>query len=165
MNPSYCRIRLPKDEALFRFATWKRLSRVGPLVESDSMQAIELACDERGTWHGSAVFISSMGEWTLIQDLSGCLGGTPASEWLKFADGNELLFAGYNDAIGYGELVAVGGGKVLREFRNDKNAPHEDINVGRIDSSNEPFTSWVQIAGFVDDDDLGFSDAGWLWVF
>jgi hypothetical protein len=164
MNPSYCRIRVPKDEALRRLAAWRGLPRIGPLVETDSMRAIALACDERGMWRGGAVFISPMGEWTLIQDLSGCLGGTPGSEWLKFAGSDDLVFAGYNDAIGYGELVAIGRGKVLREFLHDESSPEEDVNVGKIDSSYEPFQNWIQIASFVDDDELAFSDAGWLWV-
>ena len=123
MNPSCCRIRVPKDEALRRFAAW-----------------------------------------TLIQDLSGCLGFTRVAEWLKFAERDKLVFAGYNDAIGYGELTAVSGGKVTREFLIDTSSSEEDVNVGRIDSSHEPFKNWVQIAGFVDDDELAFCDAGWLWI-
>src|SRR5262249_3387900 len=107
MNPSYCRIRVPKDEALQRFAAWNKLAQGGPLVPTKIGDAVQLACDERRMWRGKALFVSEVGEWTLFQDLSGALGAIPGATWLLFADGNDLVFAGYNDAISYGEMVVV----------------------------------------------------------
>jgi hypothetical protein len=105
MNPSYCRIRIPQPAALERFAAWQRLPQVGPLVPADSVQAVRLACDERGRWRGNAVLVAEVRGWTLFSDLSGVLGGVPAERWREFAGADELVFAGYNDAIGYGEFV------------------------------------------------------------
>ena len=116
MNPSYCRIRVPQAVALERFAAWQQLPQVGPLLPADSVQAVRLACDERGMWRGNAVLVSEVGAWTLFSDLSGVLGGVPAERWRAFAGSDELVFAGYNDANGYGEFVLVRGGRVVREF-------------------------------------------------
>ena len=165
MNPSYCRIRVPKDEALQRFAAWNKLAQVGPLVPTKIGDAVQLACDERGMWRGKALFVSEVGEWTLFQDLSGALGAIPGATWLLFADGNDLVFAGYNDAISYGEMVVVSSRVVHREFLYDRDSPEANINVGQLDDPHEPFETWVEVAGFVDEDPLAFSEVGWLWVY
>jgi hypothetical protein len=165
MNPSYCRIRAPKDEALRRFSAWNRLSEIGPLIPTTIDNAVGLACDENGAWRGNAVFVSELPGWTLFQDLSGGLGAIPGKSWLEFADSDDLVFAGYNDAIPYGELVMVSSGTVVREFVDDPGSPELNINIGISDSESEPFHSWIEIASFVDADDLGFFESGWLWVY
>jgi len=165
MNPSYCRIRLPQSAALERFAAWQHLPRVSPLVPADSVRAVELACDEQGMWRGHAVLVSEVGGWTLFSDLSGVLGGVPAERWREFAGSDELIFAGYNDAIGYGEFVLVRDGRVDREFLDDPDNPEENSNRGSSNVEGEPFKSWMDVASFVDADELGFSEAGLLWVW
>ena len=165
MNPSYCRIRLPKDEAIQRFSAWQRLSEIGPLVPTNNTEAIRLAVDDKGDWCGNAVFVSELGEWTLFQDLSGALGGIAAVSWAEFAGRTELVMAGYNDAIPYGEVVMMRDGSVIREFLDDRSAPESNVNRGLSDSQHEPFTTWVDVAGFVDADALGFCENGWLWVW
>jgi hypothetical protein len=166
MNPSYCRIRAPHADVLGRFAAWRRLPRVGPLVPATAGgEAIRLACDGRGMWRGNAVLVSEVEDWTLFQDLSGALGGIPASEWLEFAGPDELVFAGYNDAIGYGELVSIRGGCVVREFLNDPHSPETNANFGFTHMAGEPFENWADVAYFVDADDVGFSESGLLWVW
>ncbi|MBC7853498.1 MAG: hypothetical protein IAF94_08685 [Pirellulaceae bacterium] len=116
-------------------------------------------------WLGKAVFVSEVGEWTLFQDLSGALSAIPGHTWLQFAKNDELVFAGYNDAIGYGELVEVSAGIVRREFLDDRDSPESNVNAGRLEDPHEPFESWIEVASYVDDDDLGFSDVGWLWIY
>jgi hypothetical protein len=165
MNPSYCRIRVPQAAALERFAAWQRLPGVGPLLPADSIQAVRLACDERGMWRGNAVLVSEVSGWTLFSDLSGVLGGVPAEAWRELAGPDELVFAGYNDAICYGEFVLVRGGRVVREFLDDPDNPGANTNRGSSDVEGEPFKSWIDVASFVDADELGFSDAGLLWVW
>jgi hypothetical protein len=165
MNPSYCRIQIPLATAVERFATWQRLPQVGPLIPTDSGNAIRLAVDEHGGWRGHAVFVSDIGEWTLFQDLSGVLGGVPGKSWAEFAGRDELVVAGYNDAVPYAELVVVRGGEVVREFLDDPSAPDQNVNRGVLDSLGEPFETWVEVAGFVDGDKLGFCERGWLWVW
>jgi hypothetical protein len=165
MNPSYCRIRIPQPAALERFPAWQRLPRVGPLVPADSAQAVRLACDERGLWRGNAVLVSEVGGWTLFRDLSGALGCAPAERWREFAGPDELVFAGYNDAIGYGEFVLVRGGRVVREFLDDSHNPEANADRGSSAVEGEPFESWVDVASFVDADELGLSESGLLWVW
>jgi len=165
MNPSYCRIRAPQSNALERFAAWNQLPEVGPLIPAADSEAVRLACDERGTWRGHAVLVSEVAGWTLFQDLSGVLGGVPAYKWLEFAGPDELVMAGYNDAIPYGELVAIKGGRVIREFSDEPGSPETNVNLGMIESDSEPFEHWFDVAGFVDADELGFSEAGLLWVW
>jgi hypothetical protein len=165
MNPSYCRIRVTQATALERFAAWQQLPGVGPLVPADSLQAVRLACDDRGMWRGNAVLVSEVGGWTLFSDLSGVLGGVPAEQWQEFAGSDELVFAGYNDAIGYGEFVLIRGGRVIREFLDDPHNPEANANRGTSEVQGEPFESWVDVANFVDADDLGYTEAGLLWVW
>ena len=165
MNPSYCRIRLSQSVALERFAAWQRLTQIGPLVLADSVEAVDLACDEQGQWRGNAVLVSEVDGWTLFSDLSGVLSGTSAERWREFAGSDELVFAGYNDAVGYGEFVLVRGGEVVREFIDDPDEPETNVNRGASDVEGEPFESWTDVARFVDSDDLGFAESGLLWVW
>jgi hypothetical protein len=165
MNPSYCRIHVPQAVALERFAAWQKLTQVGPLVLTDSIQAIRLACDERGMWRGNAVLVAEVGGWTLFSDLSGVLGDIPAERWREFAGSDDLVFAGYNDSIPYGEFVLIRGSRVVREFLDNPHHPKANRNFGSSDVEGEPFESWVDVAGFVDADNLGFSEAGLLWVW
>jgi hypothetical protein len=116
-------------------------------------------------WRGNAVLVSEVSGWTLFSDLSGVLGGVPAEQWREFAGPDELVFAGYNDAIRYGEFVLIRDGTVVREFLDDPDNPEAKTNRGSSDVEGEPFESWVDIAGFVDADDLGFSESGLLWVW
>lgn len=167
MNPSYFRIHVAKDDALRRFAAWTRLAEIGPLVPTNISDAVELACDEQGRWLGSAVFVSEIGDWTLFQDLSGALSGIHHDSWLKFAGSDQLVFAGYNDAILYGEIIVVGDGSVIRVFTDDADLPERNLNIGKLEENiePEPFHSWIEVASFVDADELAFSETGWLWVF
>lgn len=165
MNPGYCRLRVPKDEALQRFAVWHQLSEIGPLVPTVIESATDLACNDNGAWRGNVVFVSEIAGWTLFQDLSGCLGGIPAESWLTFAGTDDLVVAAYNDAIPYGELVMISAGTVVREFLHDPTCPEDNINNGTSNSDFEPLLTWVEVADFVDADDSGFCEAGWLWVY
>lgn len=165
MNPSYCRIRIPQAAALERFAAWQHLPQVGPLVRAKGVEAVRLACDERGMWRGNAVLVSTVGECTLFEDLSGALGGIPAARWREFAGSDELIFAGYNDAICYGEFISIHDGRIVREFLDDSQDPEANANVGVSDVEGEPFESWSDVASFVDSDELGFSEVGLLWVW
>jgi hypothetical protein len=154
------------DNALRRFAAWRHLTQVGPLVPAKIEDAVRLACDDRGKWLGNAVFVSHVGDWTLLQDLSGALGAIPGAVWQKLAENDELVFAGYNDAICYGELVVVSGGSLQREFFDDRNSPDEKVDFGVLsDNPHEPFKTWVNVASFVDGDKLAFSEVGSLWVY
>ena len=62
-------------------------------------------------------------------------------------------------------MVVVRDGELVREFLDDPSAPEQNVNRGVSDSEYEPFNTWVDVAGFVDKDDLGFCERGWLWVW
>lgn len=166
MNPSYVRIRVPQDEALRRFAAWKGLARVGPLVPTTSTDAIRLACDDQEQWRGQALFVSVVGGWSVLSDLTGGLAAVTAASWLVLAGQDDLVFAGYNDAIGYGALVSITGGVVLQDILFDRDSPESNVNIDRRLAEHEPIKDWVGVAGFVDDDELGYgANDGWLWVY
>ena len=166
MCPSYCRIRTPMDEAIRRFAVWKQIPESVQPLRLNWRDAFRQAVDDRGAWKGNAVFVSDLSEWTLFENLSGCLGGIPASDWLRFAEQDELVVAGYNDSICYGELVVIKDGMLRRAFLSDESDPKADTDIGRLDCEYEPFKSWVEVASSVDADELGLSkDEGWLWVY
>jgi hypothetical protein len=116
-------------------------------------------------WRGNAVLVSEIAGWTLLSDLSGVLGGVPAERWREFAGSDELVIAGYNDAIGYAEFVLVRGGRVVREFLDDPHNLEANADGGCSDVEGEPFDCWVDVASFVDADELGFSESGLLWVW
>ena len=118
MVTSYLRLKRPRAEAMARYGQWIGVPEVEParLVTDD--EYIDLALHD-GDWRGLAVYIYEAGEWTVFEEVSGGLGDKSASEWLSLADGGDLIYAGYNDAIGYGELICIAGGNVVRHFLDD----------------------------------------------
>lgn len=165
MNPSYFRIRLPKSDAMARFASWFRLPELEPPKVVSLSDAVDFACDENGIWRGSALYVYENGDWTVFEDLSGHCGSISADSWLSFAESEDFVFAGYNDAIGYGEVIVIEKRAVVREFLYDEKDPEDNVNRGELTTSSvEPMESWIQAASFVDDDDLAFSDKGLLWL-
>jgi hypothetical protein len=166
MCPSYLRIKLPKDEAMRRFAAWLNRPELEPPTEVKASNAVDLSCDKNGEWKGCAVFIYEKEGWTVFSDLAVYLRDMPAESWLKLAGKEELVFAGYNDSICYGELVVIKDEKVLREFLDYPDVP-EKVNKGCLEFEiDEPIRNWINAASFVDGDDLGYEeDSGTLWIF
>src|SRR5262245_26005808 len=122
MNPSYLRVRWPIEEAMDRYGRWLGKQEVEPprLVGDD--EAIDLALAD-GEWRGLAVYVYRSDPWTVFEELSGGLGARPAADWVRLADSADLVFAGYNDAAGFGELVKVDGGRLVRHFVQDDQDP------------------------------------------
>lgn len=165
MNPSYFRLRLPLSEAKLRLAGWLGVEDLRGLVATDGVNAVRLACTPEGRWRGGALFMYQKEDWSVFEDLTGGFSSLPASEWLPFAKTDDLVFAGYNDAICWGELVVIADGKVLRQFSYDRDNPETNVDEGLLPSeSNAPMTTWIEVASFVDDDHLHGCDMGWLWV-
>ena len=165
MNPSYFRIKLPFSQAVDRLCEWTGVKNPSPMIETDSVKAVELACTEQGTWKLGALFISQVEDWTVFSDLTGAFSSITAGTWLGFAKRNEFVAAGYNDTVPYGELVVISNGEVLREFMDYPDEPEENRDLGCLPGESEnPIKSWIEVASFVDDDELGYSDDGWLWV-
>lgn len=165
MNPSYFRIRLPLDAAKLRLAEWRGFPELRDLTKTDSVKAVDLACDEQGQWRGAALYFYEHDGWSAFQDLSGGFGFIAADEWLKFAQNDSLVVAGYNDAICEGELIVIEHGKIVRDFVECPDVPEENRNSGRLPQEDDkPISSWIEVASFVDEDPLAFSEEGWLWV-
>ena len=162
MNPSYFRIQLPLKEALRRWADFNGVADLGPLTPADSMRAIDLACTPEGAWRGPALFIHEQKTWTTFEDFSGHFSSLPASAWLKFAGQAPFILAGYNDAIPYGEFIAIENGQVLCEFLDAGDDPEAGPEASGPDK--DRFKSWIDVASFVDGDDMGSSDEGLLWI-
>ena len=167
MNPSYLRIKLPLDEAMTRYGRWIGTPEIQPPRLVADREAIDLALED-GDWRGLAVYFYTSSGWTVIEELSGGLAARSTEEWLKLADGGDLLYAGYNDAIGYGELVCVTSGRLIRQFLQDEQDPSADTDVGKLpDEDKEPIEGWVDVAYWVErNEDELFPGAGqgWLWI-
>ncbi len=166
MNPSYLRIRRPLAEAVRRYGDWIGAPELGPPREVAEREAIDLALTN-GQWKGLAVYIFSSGPWTVFEELSGGLAARPAGDWLRLADGGDLVYAGYNDAIGYAELVRVDGGRLLRQFLEDEQDPGANVNLGRLpEEIGEPLSNWIDVASWVeqDEEELGVSARGLRWI-
>ncbi len=165
MNPSYFRIRLPLSQARDRLRKWWGVEEPGEFIETNSSEVADLAITPEGQWRGGALFFYENDGWSVFEDLSGGFGSTPASSWLGFAQQDDFVFAGYNDAIPYGELIVIEKGVVSRDFMDCLNEPEINKNECQLTfEKNDPITSWVEVASFVDDDSLAFSEKGWLWV-
>ena len=166
MNLSYLRVRRPLKDALEQFHAWIGVPEIEPAREVPERESIDLAL-EGEDWKGLAVFIFPWGAWTVFQELSGGLGGRGAADWLRLADGGDLVYAGYNDAAGFGELVYITGGELVRHFVQDDDDPSAGVNVGRLrEEAKEPWSTWIDMAGWVDTDDevIGTRDRGLLWI-
>jgi hypothetical protein len=168
MCPSYLRIRLPLAAALRRFGAWIGLPELAPARQVTASRAVDEACGQSGNWSGVALFVHESNGWTIFDDLTGYLASVPAARWAELAADDELIFAGYNDSVPYGQLIAVRSGSVVREFLEDLQDPRQNVNRGRLDFEHaSPIDGWVAAASFVDDDDLADAgaDVGLLLLF
>jgi hypothetical protein len=167
MCPSYLRIRVPLEEALKRFADWIALAAHGPPQKTAWNKVNDLACKD-GDWRCNVVlFVYESGEWTVFEDQSGSLSTFTSDKWLELAGLDELVFAGYNDSVPSGHLIAIQQGKVIREFLDDILNPQSHIDQGQLDFEElNPMKDWIGAASFVDDDEVVRSpDYGLLWMF
>jgi hypothetical protein len=167
MNPSYVRLRVPVDDARSRFAQWVGFPELAPPKKVKAVNAVRSAT-KNGQWRSRvAVFVCGSDSWTVFHDLTGFLASIPAKRWAELAGHDELVFAGYNDAVPYGQLIVVRGGRVVREFLNDQQDPQQNVNRGKLAfEKREPITDWITAASFVDGDDVAtMSDTGFLWMF
>jgi len=157
---AYVRIPAPLPLALERFAAWIGLPELDPPRRCRSRDAFDAACigDQ---WRGIAVFAHEANGWTVFDDYTGYLGTLPAERWIGLAGDDELVFAAYDDAIPYGQLIVVREGRVIREFLHDLQEPSNNVNHGRIEFERSRLfrrstliDDWVDAAYFVDSDDL-----------
>src|SRR5262245_57613843 len=166
MNPSYLMVRRSLEDAMARYGAWVGSPELAPPLEVAENDAINLALEDE-QWKGLAVYIFVSGPWTVFEELSGGLADRPVEEWVRLADGGDLVYAGYKDAIGYGEFVRVDGGQLMWQFLEDEQDPSADVNVGKLpEESAEPMMRWTDVAKWVDEEEESFTgrERGWLWI-
>jgi hypothetical protein len=166
MNPSYLRVRRPLEDAIARYGAWIDAPELVPPQEVAEDDAIDLALQDE-QWKGLAVYVFASGPWTVFEELSGGLGARPAEDWVRLADGGDLVYAGYNDAIGYGEFVRVDRGQLVRQFLQDEQDPSGDVNVGRLpEEAGDPLAHWADVAKWLDEAEEDFTgrERGLLWI-
>ena len=149
-----------------RYGAWLDRPELTPPQEVAEGDAIDLALHE-GQWKGLAVYIFAAGPWTVFEELSGGLAALPAEDWVRLADGGDLVYAGYNDAIGYGEFVRVDRGQLVRQFLQDEQDPTADVDVGKIpEEAGDRLARWADVAKWVDVEEEDFTgrERGWLWI-
>ena len=163
----YARLPLPLAPALERFGTWIGLSELEPPRRMRSRDSFD-AAGTSDEWRGIAVFAHEANGWTVLDDYTGYLGTLPAERWVALAGDDELVFAAYNEAIPYGQLIVVQRGRVVREFLHDLQDPSNDVNRGRLEiERSKLIDDWVDAAWFVDSDELADegADEGTLLLF
>jgi hypothetical protein len=163
---TYLRLRCPLDEAMARYGRWIGAPEVDPPRLVRERDAIDLALVD-GNWAGLAVFIFASGPWTVIEELSGGLADRPAESWLALAQGGDLVYAGYNDAIPYAQVVVVERGQLVRQYLQDEQDSSADIDVGRLpEEAGQRFHDWVDAMAWVeaDEEKLHRPADGWLWI-
>jgi len=168
MTPSYARIQLPLTEASVRFARWIGLSELEPPRRVRGLDAVSAAC-AGGKWRAPvALFVHEYSGWTVFDDLAGGLAHFSGTQWADFARNDELVFAGYNDSVPYGQLIVVRHGAVVREFLDDEQDPSNNVNRGQLEfEASSPIQNWIAAASFVDGDDLSDPgvETGLIWLF
>ena len=163
----YARLPVPLPTALQRFGEWIGLPELEPPRRLRSRESFDVAC-VGNEWRGVAVFVHEANGWTVFDDYTGYLGEQPAERWLSLARDDELVFAGYNDAIPYGQLIVVQDRRVVREFLHDLQDPSHNVNHGRLELERATLIDdWVDAAWFVDSDELAddAADEGTLLLY
>lgn len=161
MNPSYFRIKLDMEKAIERLCVWNG-SDYKERIETEFFKAVDVSLDENEEWKGSCLYVYENDGWTIFEDLSGDYSCIGAEQWKDYAKGNELVFAGYNDAILYAELIVIENGIVTKNFIEDYDMPEDNVNEG---DGIADINDWTDVAGFVDDDELVYSDEGIVIIF
>jgi hypothetical protein len=167
MVTSYLRVKRPLAEAMARYGRWIGSPEIEParLVSDEESLDASLHDDE---WRGLSVYIYEAGDWTVFEEVSGGLGDRPVESWIGLADGGDLIYAGYNDAIGYGELVCIAGGTIMRHYLDDQEDPGAKIDIGKLPHEDRnPLEDWTSVAEWVDRNEDEFfpgSEQGWLWI-
>jgi hypothetical protein len=166
MDTNYARIRLPTDDAMARFSRWIKLPELEPPKTVASSKVVDLATKD-GAWRSVvAVYVYESGPWAVFEDQTGYLSSLSADEWCKFAGQDDLVFAGYNDSVPYGQLIVIQSGRVVRDFLDDQQEPEDNVNDGQLDiEKKKPIKDWTDVALFVDEDEIvRCPDEGLLWM-
>ena len=161
MNPSYFRIKLDMEDAIQRLCDWTE-AKYKERIETDYSNAVHVSLDKNGQWKGSCLYVYENEGWTVFEDLSGGYSFIDAKDWMKFAGEHEFIFAAYNDAIIYSEMIAIVDGKVIKNFIECDDMPEENINEG---DGIKDINNWMDVEDFMDDDAFFYSDEGVVLIY
>ncbi len=161
MNPGYFRIKLNMEEAVKRLCSWLA-SDYKERIKTDYGNAVDVSINENGKWKGSCVYVYENSGWTVFEDLSGGFSFIEAEDWKAFAKKDLFVFAAYNDAMPYAEMIAITDGIVTKKFLECCDVPEENTNEG---DGIPGIENWINVASFVDADELVFSEEGTVFVF
>lgn len=156
MNQSYFRIKLARDEALERLCVWNKRP-IREEIEVEYAKAVSVAVDENGLWKGACLYVYENAGWTVFEELSGYHSFVDAEDWKAFAGDDSLVVAGYDEALLSAEFVVIENGTVVKNFTEIEDTPEKNVNQG---TGFDEISSWVDVASFVDDDDLAYSGDG-----
>ncbi len=159
MNPSYFRIKTDLESAINRLENWNKKAFFEK-QQVEYSEAVDKSLDENGQWKGSCLYAYEEEGWSVFEDLSGFYTSIPAESWLFFAGNYDFVFAGYNDAMPYGEMIVISGGEVLKEFW-DYPIENDLVNLG---DGYPEIESWEDVIDFIEEDDIVYSDEGVLLI-
>ena len=162
----YARLKCALQEAMDRYGRWIGAPEVAPPQLVGETDKVDLALIGE-KWRGLAVFIYPSEAGTVFEELSGGLGTRTADDWLRLAQGGDLVYDDFNDAVGYAQIVVIEEGRLVRAYLQDEQEPDEDVDSGRLPVENgHPFENWMDAMGWVEDDArrLGGPTEGWLWI-
>ena len=166
MVSSYVRIHCPLEDALARYGRWIGQPQLAPPRLVAERDKIDLAL-ANGDWLGLAVFVYACDQWTVFEELSGGLAVRSAENWLELAQGDDLVYAGYNDTAPYAQLVMVEQGRLIRQYLQDEQDSSEDVDIGRLpEEAEKSFGDWIEVMEWVeaDEEKLVRPQQGWLWI-
>jgi len=161
MNPSYFRIKLPKAESIKRLCDWNS-KMPKEAIETTLGNAVTVSLNENGQWKGSCLYVYENDEWTVFEDLSGGYSDIPIESWKNFSGNYDLVVAGYNDAVIFAELKIISNGMIQKDFLESMVIPEDDVNIGALPAG---IDSWTDVAAFVDDDEIVYSEHGTVLIF
>jgi len=161
MNPSYFRIKLNMEKAVQRLCDWNG-KKYRDRIETTLLNAVKVSLNENQQWKGETLYVYENDGWTVFEDLMGSYSWIDVEQWMKFAGKDEFVFAAYNDAMIYAEMIAMVDGVVTKRFLECTDFPEDDVNEG---DGIADINDWTDVAGFVDDDELAYSDQGIVLIF
>lgn len=164
MNLSYFRINIPKEEAIERLVKWNN-KNYKERIECDDRDVIGYSVDENNEWKGDCLFCYENDGWTIFEDLSGGYSEIDGKAWSGYAQDNDFIFAGSNDAIPYAEMVVIENGVIKVEFRDDPNDPDFCKNVYSANNVVGELETWADVEACTMDDRLVMADRGELLIF
>lgn len=159
MNPSYFRIKTDLESAISRLERWNKKDFI-ERKQVEYSQAVDESLDENGQWKGSCLYAYENEGWSVFEDLSGFYTSIPAESWLSLASNSDLIVAGYNDAMPYGEMIVIREGEVLKEFW-DYPIENDLVNFG---DGYPEIESWEDVIDFIEEDNIIYSEQGILLI-